>query len=356
MLLGFKIIEFEGLGPAPFAGRMLAELGADVLVIKNLTQREKSLKNSVLNAGKKAVFLDLKNAGDHSIVLELIKKSDALIEGFRPGVMERLNLGPIDLKRENKKLIYGRMTGWGQSGPRSKQAGHDLNYIGLSGALHYASQAADIPQTIPTVVGDIGGGSLYLIIGILSGLIKAQKTGEGTVVDAAIVDGSAHMMNLLMSMQDTGSIEMKRGLSLLDGSHLSRCYRCSDGKYISVQCLEPKFYNQFLKALSVDKNPLMQTQYDKGNWKAQTEFLVNIFMEKPQSYWTKLFSSLDACVAPILSPEEAESDPHIEAREIWVRENGYLMASAAPRFDNSKPNTLKPEAILDKKDIVSNWT
>ena len=157
-------------------------------------------------------------------------------------------------------------------------------------------------------------------------------------------------------MQDTGSIEMKRGLSLLYGSHLSRCYRCSDGKYISVQCLEPKFYNQFLKALLVDKNPLMQTQYDKDKWKAQTEFLVNIFMEKPQSYWTKLFSSLDACVAPILSPEEAESDPHIEAREIWVRENGYLMASAAPRFDNRKPNTLKPETILDKKDIVSNWT
>ena len=356
MLLGFKIIEFEGLGPAPFAGRMLAELGADVLVIKNLTQREKSLKNSVLNAGKKAVFLDLKNAGDHSIVLELIRKSDALIEGFRPGVMERLNLGPIDLKKENKKLIYGRMTGWGQSGPRSKQAGHDLNYIGLSGALHYASQAADIPQTIPTVVGDIGGGSLYLIIGILSGLLKAQKIGEGTVVDAAIVDGSAHMMNLLMSMQDTGSIEMKRGLSLLDGSHLSRCYRCSDGKFISVQCLEPKFYNQFLKALSVDKNPLMQTQYDKDKWKAQTEFLVNIFMEKPQSYWTKLFSSLDACVAPILDPEEAESDPHMKSRKIWARENGYLMASPAPRFDNNKPKTLQPEALVDKKDIVSTWT
>ena len=356
MLLGVKIIEFEGLGPAPFAGRMLAELGADVLVIKNDSQKEKTPKNSLLNAGKKSVFLNLKDDNDYSIALDLIKNSAAIIEGFRPGVMERLKLAPDDLKKINKKLIYGRMTGWGQSGPRSKQAGHDLNYIGLSGALHYASQAADIPQTIPTVVGDIGGGSLYLIIGILSGLLKAQKTGEGTVVDAAIVDGSAHMMNLLMSMQDTGLIEMKRGLSLLDGSHLSRCYRCSDGKYISVQCLEPKFYNQFLKALSVDKNPLMQTQYDKGNWKAQTKFLVNIFMEKPQSYWTKLFSSLDACVAPILSPEEAESDPHIEAREIWVRENGYLMASAAPRFDNSKPNTLKPEAILDKKDIVSNWT
>ena len=178
MLLGTKIIEFEGLGPAPFAGRMLAELGADVLVIKNLNQREKSLKNSVLNAGKKAVFLDLKDAGDHSIALELIRESDALIEGFRPGVMERLNLGPKDLKKANKRLIYGRMTGWGQTGPRSKQAGHDLNYIGLSGALHYASQAGDIPQTIPTLVGDIGGGSLYLIIGILSGLLKAQKTGK----------------------------------------------------------------------------------------------------------------------------------------------------------------------------------
>ena len=356
MLSGIKIIEFEGLGPAPFAGRFLAELGADVLVVKNFNQQEKSLKNSLLNAGKKSVFLDLKNPRDHSISLELIRNSDALVEGFRPGVMERLKLGPTDLKQENKKLIYGRMTGWGQTGPRSKQAGHDLNYIGLSGALHYASQAGDIPQTIPTMVGDIGGGALYLVIGILSGLYKAQKTGEGTVVDAAIVDGSAHMLNLLMSMQETSSIQMKRGLSLLDGSHLSRCYKCSDGKYISVQCLEPKFYNQFLEVLSVDKNPLMQTQYDSSQWKAQTEFLSNIFQEKAQAYWTDLFSDLDACVAPILNPEEAEFEPHIKSREIWVRENGYLMASAAPRFDDKMPNELQSEITIDKKDIISSWT
>ena len=356
MLSGIKIIEFEGLGPAPFAGRFLAELGADVLVVKNFNQQEKSLKNSLLNAGKKSVFLDLKNPRDHSIALELIRNSDALVEGFRPGVMERLKLGPTDLKQENKKLIYGRMTGWGQTGPRSKQAGHDLNYIGLSGALHYASQAGDIPQTIPTVVGDIGGGALYLVIGILSGLFKAQKTGEGTVVDAAIVDGSAHMLNLLMSMQETSSIQIKRGLSLLDGSHLSRCYKCSDEKYISVQCLEPKFYNQFLEVLSVDKNPLMQTQYDSSQWKAQTEFLSNIFQEKAQGYWTDLFSDLDACVAPILNPEEAEFEPHIKSREIWVRENGYLMASAAPRFDDKMPNELQSEITIDKKEIISSWT
>ena len=356
MLSGIKIIEFEGLGPAPFAGRFLAELGADVLVIKNSNQQEKSLKNSLLNAGKKSVFLDLKNSKDHSIALELIRNSDALVEGFRPGVMERLKLGPKNLKQENKKLIYGRMTGWGQTGPRSKQAGHDLNYIGLSGALHYASQAGDIPQTIPTMVGDIGGGALYLVIGILSGLFKAQKTGEGTVVDAAIVDGSAHMLNLLMSMQETSSIQMKRGLSLLDGSHLSRCYKCSDGKYISVQCLEPKFYNQFLEVLSVDKNPLMQTQYDSSHWEAQTEFLSNIFQEKAQAYWTDLFSDLDACVAPILNPEEAEFEPHIKSREIWLRENGYLMASAAPRFDDKTPKKLQSEITIDKKDIISSWT
>ena len=149
---------------------------------------------------------------------------------------------------------------------------------------------------------------------------------------------------------------MKRGLSLLDGSHLSRCYRCSDGKYISVQCLEPKFYNQFLEVLSIDKNSLMQTQYARGQWKAQTEFLSDIFIEKPQSHWTELFSDLDACVAPILNPEEAESDPHIKSREIWVRENGYLMASAAPRFDEKKPKALKSEVTIDRKDIISDWT
>ena len=198
MLLGVKIIEFEGLGPAPFAGRMLAELGADVLLIKNDSQKEKTPKNSLLNAGKKSVFLNLKDDNDYSIALELIKNSAAIIEGFRPGVMERLKLSPDDLKKINKKLIYGRMTGWGQSGPRSKQAGHDLNYIGLSGALHYASQAGNIPQTPPTLLGDIGGGALYLVIGILSGLLRVKETGEGSVVDAAIVDGSAHLMNLWM--------------------------------------------------------------------------------------------------------------------------------------------------------------
>ena len=277
MLLGVKIIEFEGLGPAPFAGRMLAELGADVLVIKNDSQKEKTPKNSLLNAGKKSVFLNLKDDNDYSIALELIKNSAAIIEGFRPGVMERLKLSPDDLKKINKKLIYGRMTGWGQSGPRSKQAGHDLNYIGLSGALHYASQAGNIPQTPPTLLGDIGGGALYLVIGILSGLLRVKEKGEGSVVDAAIVDGSAHLMNLWMSMQETGSVEMTRGQSLLDGPHWSRCYICSDGKYISVQCLEPKFYSIFLETLGINKDPLFQSQHEKDQWRAQTDYLSKIF-------------------------------------------------------------------------------
>ena len=248
------------------------------------------------------------------------------------------------------------MTGWGQSGPRSKQAGHDLNYIGLSGALHYASPAGNVPQTPPTLLGDIGGGALYLVIGILSGLLRVKETGEGSVVDAAIVDGSAHMMNLWMSMQETGSVEMKRGKSLLDGPHWSRCYICSDGKYISVQCLEPKFYSIFLETLGIDNDPLLKTQHEKDQWGAQTVYLSKIFKKKPQAYWVNRFSDLDACVAPILDPEEAESDPHMKSRKIWARENGYLMASPAPRFDNNEPKTLQPETIIDKKDIVSNWT
>jgi alpha-methylacyl-CoA racemase len=356
MLMGVKIIEFEGLGPAPFAGRMLAELGADVLVIKNAGQKEKTPKNSLLNAGKKSVFLNLKDDNDYSIALDLIKNSAAIIEGFRPGVMERLKLAPDDLKKINKKVIYGRMTGWGQSGPRSKQAGHDLNYIGLSGALHYASQAGNIPQTPPTLLGDIGGGALYLVIGILSGLLRVKETGESSVVDAAIVDGSAHMMNLWMSMQETGSVEMKRGQSLLDGPHWSRCYICSDGKYMSVQCLEPKFYSIFLETLGINKDPLFQSQHEKDQWGAQTDYLCKIFKKKPQAYWINRFSDLDACVAPILDPKEAESDPHMKSRKIWARENGYLMASPAPRFDNNKAKTLQPETIIDKNDIVSIWT
>ncbi|WP_370275022.1 CaiB/BaiF CoA transferase family protein, partial [Pararhodobacter marinus] len=240
MLDGIRIIEIEGLGPGPFAAMMLADLGAEVICV----QRPDGPPlpglpaENLLDRGKKTIALDLKSDADRPVLTALIRSADGLIEGFRPGVMERLGLGPETCQGWNPRLVYGRMTGWGQTGPRAKLAGHDLNYIGLSGALWYASLPGQPPMTPATLVGDIGGGALYLVIGMLTALMRAKETGQGSVVDAAIVDGSAHMMTLLMSMASVGGTVTERGKSRLDGPHWSRSYRCADGGYVAVQALE----------------------------------------------------------------------------------------------------------------------
>ena len=226
MLKGIRIVEIEGLGPTPFAGMMFADLGAEVTVIHRKDKSIFSNPKNILDRGKRSIELDLKDPKDLEIAKKIISRSDALIEGFRPGVMENFGLGPDDLN-ENPHLVYGRMTGWGQKGPKSKQSGHDLNYIGLSGALWYASHPDTPPFTPPALVGDVGGGALYLVIGVLSAILNAKASGRGSVVDAAIVDGSAHMMNLFMSLQSSGMISEERGKSLLDGPPWSRCYETS---------------------------------------------------------------------------------------------------------------------------------
>ena len=332
MLGGYRIVEFEGIGPGPFAAMMLADLGAEVIVIQRPTNVNPTVgEENLLNRGKKSIVLDLKVDADLRVAQALVRSADALIEGNRPGVMERLGLGPDMCLKSNAKLVYGRMTGWGQLGPRAQQAGHDYNYIATSGALWYASQPGQPPQTPATLVGDIGGGALYLVAGILTGLLNAQKTGEGTIVDAAIVDGSAHMMGLLMSMASSGNLSFERGQSLLDGPHWSRVYQCSDGRYLSVQCLESKFYREFLILLNLADDPRFSDQYDVGKWRAQTNELKRLFASRPLAHWSALFSGSDACVAPVLSPAEAKDDPHIAARAIW---SGHpLQPAPAPRFD-----------------------
>ena len=231
MLSDVRIIEIEALGPAPFASMLLADLGADVITVHRKTASDVPGKgdNNLLDRGKRSIALDLKAPEDVAVLKALLRGADGLIEGFRPGVMERLGLGPDECLAVQPRLVYGRMTGWGQDGLKAREAGHDLNYIGISGALWYASPEGTAPFPPPTLVGDIGGGALYLVIGMLSALLKARATGQGTIVDAAIVDGSAHMMNLLMSLRAAGSFQTERGHSLLDGPHWSRAYRCSDG-------------------------------------------------------------------------------------------------------------------------------
>ncbi|WP_050603961.1 CaiB/BaiF CoA-transferase family protein [Ruegeria sp. 6PALISEP08] len=336
MLNGIRIVEIEGLGPGPFAAMQLADLGADVITIqrKGGAATPGMPERSLLDRGKRSIALDLKDPDDLEIALRLIDTADALIEGFRPGVMEKLGLGPEPCLTRNPKLVYGRMTGWGQDSPLANTAGHDLNYIALSGALWYASQPGQPPQTPATLVGDIGGGAMYLVAGILAGLINAQRTGEGTVVDAAIYDGSAHMMNLLMTMRQTGNLSDTRGDSLLDGPHWSRAYACADGRFITVQCLEPKFYTQFLQTLGLTNDAEFQKQYDRSLWPDLTRRLADIFASHPRDHWDALFRGTDACVAPVLCPQEAQVHPMNTYRNSWQEIDGALQSAAAPRFSN----------------------
>lgn len=347
MLEGIRIVEFEGLGPAPFAAMHLADLGAEVIVIHRKAHNAGvSGEESILDRGKKSIVLDLKDEADKEIARALINSADALIEGNRPGVMERLGFSPDECLSTNPKLVYGRMTGWGQSGPRALQAGHDLNYIATSGALWYSSAPSHPPMTPATLVGDIGGGANYLVIGILSALLNASKTGKGTVVDAAIVDGSAHMMNLLMAIRQNGQLQDTRGQSLLDGPHWSRVYQCSDAEFISVQCLEPQFYAEFLALMELTEDPLFSEQYDYTKWPKQTARLTEIFRAAPSGFWADKFDGSDACVAVVKSPSRAETDPHMRSRDVWQRRDGSLQAAPAPRFGD-EPAKLNPSPRRD---------
>ncbi|WP_323771652.1 CaiB/BaiF CoA-transferase family protein [Antarctobacter sp.] len=331
MLAGIRIVEFEALGPAPFAAMHLADLGADVIVVQRKGGEGNPAKGAsdLLDRGKRAIALDLKGAGDLGVARALIRSADGLIEGMRPGVMERLGLGPEEIRAEQPALVYGRMTGWGQEGPRARQAGHDLNYLGLSGALFYGGLPGAVPGVPPTMLGDIGAGALYLTVGMLAGLVQARTSGTGCVVDAAIVDGAQHMMALLRSL-GTGFDTGARGRSLLDGPHWSRCYVCACGGHVAVQCLEPKFYAQFLEIMGLADDPGFAAQFDPDQWPAQAARLSRIFAEKSREFWAERFDGSDACVAPVLSPDEAAQDAHMVAR-------GHAAGSVlpAPRFDGA---------------------
>ena len=345
MLTGLRVVEFEGLGPAPFAAMMLAEMGAEVVVIHRPgAANPVAGDRNLLDRGKRSIVLDLKDRADIAVAQALVARSDALIEGLRPGVMERLGLGPQEMRAANPRLVYGRMTGWGQDGPRSTQAGHDLNYIATSGALWYAGAPGTPPLTPPTMLGDVGGGALYLVAGILAGLVQAARTGQGTVVDAAIVDGSAHMMALLMSMGPSGNLSMVRGQSLLDGPHWSRVYACGCGGWLSVQCLEPQFYATFLELMGLGNDPRFAAQHDPAQWPAQTGALAAIIAEYPLAHWAEVFAGSDACVAPVLRPDAAAADPHMAARGVWQSEGDTLAPAPAPRFDGSVSQVTSPPA------------
>ncbi|WCE66930.1 CaiB/BaiF CoA-transferase family protein [Sulfitobacter faviae] len=340
-LSSLRVVEFSGLGPAPLAGQLLADLGADVITIdRNAAPADPS---DINRRGKRSVVLNLKTAEGIAAAKALIASADVLIEGFRPGVMERLGLGP-DVCPE--ALIYGRMTGWGQTGPWAQTAGHDINYLALTGALH-AIGRADAPPVPPlNMVADYGGGTMFLLFGILAAVIERGVTGKGQVVDAAMVDGVPAMMGLIHGMLAQGAWTEKRAANWLDGAApFYRCYTCADGKFISVGALEPQFYAILLEKLGLPAE-LAESQNDRTTWEARIAEFSAIFVTRARDDWAAHFDGSDACVAPVLSFSEAPDHPQMAARGNVVRANGVLQSGQAPRFDGSAPQMPSPPRAI----------
>lgn len=335
-LQGIKIIEIESLGPVPFCGMHLMQLGAEVTLVH---RPGRSNGFNPLNNGKTLFPADLKSEEGVRSVLELIGTADGLIEGLRPGVLERLGLGPERLCAVNAKLVMGRCTGWGQTGPLNAAAGHDINYAALSGGLWYGGQKDTKPWVPPTLIADIGGGAHYLMIGLLAALMSAKMTGQGCIVDAAMVDGAAHMMSLLAVASQGGIISETRGESLLDGAPWYNSYQCKDGHYITVGSLEPKFYALLISLLGLAEDADFAGQFDKSKWPVMADKLTTLFQSKSRQHWVDLLEGTDVCFAPVLSPTEAAAHNHNVSRQIFNdTELGLPMAKCAPRFSPFTPS------------------
>ncbi|WP_042878526.1 CaiB/BaiF CoA transferase family protein [Cupriavidus necator] len=359
-LAGIRVLEMSGIGPGPFCGMLLADLGADVVVIDRVQPDapETDLSGHALSRrGKRAVTIDLKTQAGVATVLDLAGHCDALIEGMRPGVMERLGLGPQVCLQRNPRLVFGRMTGWGQDGPLARAAGHDINYIALSGALWYAGQPGTAPVAPPSLVGDVGGGAMYLAVGLLAGIMHARATGKGQVVDAAIVDGSAHMMTLLHGLLASGRMAAARGTGDLDGPHWYNTYRCADGRHISIGPVEPRFYRELRQKLGLDADPAYDSQYERAAWPQLRERLAGLFASRDRAAWCALLEGSDTCFAPVLSPEEAAEHPHMQARGIYTRARGVLEANPAPRFSHTpagRPGPI-PRRGEHTEAVLADW-
>jgi len=333
VLSGVRVLQLAGIGPVPFCGMLLADLGADVIVVEHPgTAHAPNRAADLVNRGKRSIFLDLKTTAGVANALKIGARCDILIEGMRPCLAERLGLGPKAFHVLHPGLVYGRMTGWGQDGPLALAAGHDLNYIALSGTAWFAGNAGQPPVPPPTLVGDLGGGALYLALGVLSAVLHARVTGSGQVVDAAIVDGTAHLNSLLLSLRASGELSDKRGSSWIDGSPWYRCYRCSDGNYVSVGALEAKFFATLMAALGLAVEFPPESQFDKTRWPAMQARMGEVFASAPRESWCRQLEGSDACFAPVLNPAEAAVHPHNVERRIYRNDRGFLEPAAAPRF------------------------
>lgn len=367
-LSNIKVVEIGGIGPGPVAGMLLADLGADVILVERQSANRNAVRldaggktgTEFFKRGKRSIALDLKNPRHVEVVLSLVRNADMLIEGFRPGVIERLGLGPDVCFELNRKLVYGRMTGWGQSGPLAQAAGHDLNYLAITGALHYSGLPGDRPFPTPTLMGDVGGGAMTLVMGLLSAYVHALRTGQGQVVDAAICDGVVYGMSLLAGFRAQGNLGEERGGDFVTGgAHWAQTYTCADGRYVTVQSAEPDFYSQLVSLCGLEGEPEFGRQYDRKTWPKAREKMAALFATKTRAQWCEILEGTDACFAPVLNLAEAAAYPHNRARENFVEIGGIQQPAPAPKFSLTRQKVGVPpgmgqhaKEILDALDLT----
>lgn len=345
-LAGLKVIELAGLGPTPFCGMLLGDLGADVLRIDRLSATDLGIemptKFDLRNRNKRSVALDLKSPEGHSTLMDLIAKADILIEGYRPGVAERLGIGPEDCWKVNPRLVYGRATGWGQEGPMSQMAGHDINYIALTGALDRIGPSGGAPVPPLNLLGDYGGGGVYMAFGLMAAVFEAGRSGKGQVVDTAMVDGVTSLLTVFHAMRQFGQIDPQRGANVLDGgAPFYCCYETSDGKYVAVGAIETRFYNTMLEKLDLDPADLPDRN-DRANWLALHARFRDIFLTRTRDEWADHFEGSDACFSPVLTLEEAGQHPHNRARGTMASVDGVEQPRPAPRFSRTPGQIERP--------------
>ncbi|MFI0444310.1 CaiB/BaiF CoA transferase family protein [Actinomadura sp. 6N118] len=337
-LSGVRVIELAGIGPGPFAAMLLADLGAEVIRVDRAAAASKGggfAATDFTNRGKRSIAVDLKSEQGKEVVLRLAERSDVLLEGFRPGVTERLGIGPDDCLARNPALVYGRMTGWGQEGPLSQSAGHDVGYIAITGALHAIGRAGGPPQVPMNLLGDFAGGSMYLIVGVLAALLEAKVSGRGQVVDAAIVDGTAHLSTFIHAFLAGGMWQDERGVNMLDtGAPWYDVYETADGKHMAVGAIEPQFYAEFVRLIGL-QNEDLPAQHDRDGWPELRERFAAAFKARTRDEWAEVFLPSDACVAPVLSLKEAAEHPYNTERDVFVDQGGHLQPAPAPRFSRT---------------------
>ncbi len=357
-LKGVKIVEVGGLGPGPFCAMMLSDMGADIIrIVKKGEHPSIDQKYEVLHRGRKSVGIDLKNPKGIETVLRLVEQADALQEGFRPGVMEKLGIGPDVCLKRNPKLVYGRMTGWGQEGPLANASGHDINYIALAGALNAIGRPGEKPVPPINLLGDFGGGGMFLAFGMACALFEAQRSGKGQVVDATMVDGVAALMGIFYGLNNAG-LWQERGTNMLDGgAYYYNIYETADGKYITIASIEPKFYAEFKRLTGLENDPDFAEQLDMDRWPEITEKLAGVFKTKTRKEWCDIMEGTDVCFAPVLSMDESIVHPHNVYRKTFVDLEGMVQPAPAPRFSRTKCEIQCPAPDLgaDTLEGLKSW-